>query len=87
MQTLRRAPHIVRPLLWADDILTGAPLNERLSLLCQVMDDRPELLYLEFMKGGNLSDLIGKAVAAGVAFPNGVLWKVFFCRKYICSPF
>lgn len=46
------------------------------------MDDRKDMIYLEFMKGGTLSDLIGKAVAAGAMFPNGVLWKVFFCRKH-----
>lgn len=50
------------------------------------MDAHQDLLYLEFMKGGNLSDLIVKAFTAAAEFPNGVLWKIFFCRKRICSP-
>lgn len=58
-------------------------MTDNAMLFCQGMDARADLLYLEFMKGGTLADLIGKAVAAGTAFPNGVLWKVFFCRKRI----
>lgn len=30
-----------------------------------------------FMKGGNLSHLIGKAVAAEAMFPSGALWNIF----------
>lgn len=81
MQCLRRAPHIVRSLLWADDILTDVPIEGGIENFCQEMDNRKDLIYLEFMKGGCLFDLLGKAVAAGVLFPNGFLWKVFFCRK------
>lgn len=82
MQSLRRAPHIVRPLLWADDIMTGAPDGGGIKLFCQEMDDRKDMVYLEFMKGGSLSAMIGKVVARGAVFPNGVLWQVFFCRKH-----
>lgn len=83
MQSLRRAPHIVRALLWAEDILTtSAETGEGVKSFCQEMDDRADMIYLEFMKGGNLSSLIGRALVKGVSFPNGVLWKVFFCRKH-----
>lgn len=86
MQSLRRAPHIVRALLWAEDILTAsadsAETADGVKLFCQEMDDRPDMIYLEYMKGGNLSSLIGRALVKGVLFPNGVLWKVFFCRKH-----
>ncbi|KAI7778036.1 hypothetical protein LA080_002673 [Diaporthe eres] len=49
--SLRRAPYIVRPLLWADDILTGAPDAGDIGPFCQEMDDRKDMVYLEFMKG------------------------------------
>lgn len=82
LQNLRRAPHIVRPLLWADDIITDAPDGGGMQQFCQEMDDRKDMIYLEYMKGGSLSGLIGKVVAKGAVIPNGVLWKVFFCRKH-----
>lgn len=46
------------------------------------MDDRKDMVYLEFMKGGGLSGLIGKTVAMGTVFRNTILWNVFFCRKF-----
>lgn len=82
MQSLRRAPHIVRPLLWADDIMTDAPVAGRTASFCQEMDDRNDMVYLEFMKGGSLSGLIGKTVATGTVFRNTILWNIFFCRKH-----
>lgn len=85
-QGLRRAPHIVRALLWGADMLGGFVLTERNRSFCREMDNRKDMLYLEYMKRGNLSDLIGKVVAAGAEVPNGALWKIFFCRKHEGTP-
>lgn len=65
--------------------MTEAPIDAEVTeRFCQEMDNRQDLIYLEFMKGGCLFDLLGKAAAAGAVFPNGVLWKAFFCRKCEC---
>ncbi|KAG8164458.1 hypothetical protein KVR01_006376 [Diaporthe batatas] len=84
-ESLKRAVHVLKILEWETDIFAGAPLSGNARSFAREMDSRQDLTYLEFMKAGNLTDLIGKSVAAGAAFPNGVLWKVFFCRKRICD--
>lgn len=42
-------------------------------------DARKDLLFIEFMKNGDMWGTIGKASSEGLIFPNHVLWYIFEC--------
>ncbi|KAL1860492.1 hypothetical protein VTK73DRAFT_7293 [Phialemonium thermophilum] len=53
----------------------------------QVLDKRHDVLFLEFMTGGNLQRCLEKVAQQGVRFPDAVLWRIFHCRESGCYSF
>jgi hypothetical protein len=45
------------------------------------LDAKNDLLFIEFMRRGDLGVYIKKAVKKGVRFPDQVLWHIFDCCR------
>lgn len=48
----------------------------------QAFDARKDILFLEYMRRGNLNTYLEKMGAASKRFPDQVLWQIFHCRKF-----
>lgn len=69
--------------MWGADVMAGSGEDSPQDLQkWQTLDNDPGILALEYMKYGDLYGLINKAARAGVAVPDMILWKIFFCRKF-----
>lgn len=51
------------------------------------VDNDTRILTLEFMKGGDMHNLIKKLAKRQEAVPQAVLWRIFFCREFFFSSF
>lgn len=50
------------------------------------IDNDTRILTLEFMRGGDMHNLIKKLAKTKDSVPQPVLWRIFFCRESVSRP-
>ncbi|OIW26993.1 hypothetical protein CONLIGDRAFT_494166 [Coniochaeta ligniaria NRRL 30616] len=65
-------------LLYRRQVMNDVRSFNRRMLRTQ-LDEREDLLFIEFMRRGDLYNAIGKVSMSGVDFPNQVLWPILDC--------
>lgn len=71
-QLLARSPHIIHRVNLQNHIQDPAATS---------LSNHDRLLWLEFMRFGDLDGWLRKATQQETYFPRSVLWRLFSCRK------
>jgi hypothetical protein len=60
-------------------------VDENDDMVKKRLDASRDMLFIEYMRRGDLDRYIKKAVAMGVRFPDRVLWQILECCKLACA--
>lgn len=66
--------------------LTKDAAVDQMEAIKRQLDADENLLFIEFMRRGNLDTYLEKLGAQRLRFPNAILWQIFQCCKYPIPP-
>lgn len=66
--------------------LTKDVAVDQMEAIKRHLDADENLLFIEFMRRGNIDTYLEKLGAQRLRFPNAILWQIFQCCKYLVPP-